>query len=79
MNSYLYKDVIVHTSEKVAQSTLDKIIATYIVKYNPQDPNDCCLFTFKLGIIHWFALVFGIVMSLFGWVALIRLLIKQFA
>jgi Protein of unknown function (DUF3592) len=71
-STILHKGLTQYYSDAAAEKTLAQIVENPLVKYNPQDPNDCCLLLYEPGILVWLMLVFGVVLSLVGWVALIR-------
>jgi hypothetical protein len=46
------------------------------VKYDPQNPTDCCLLIYNQTWVFIFALIAGIVLSLIGWIGLLVKIFK---
>ncbi len=46
------------------------------VKYDPQNPSDCCLLIYDQTWVFVFVLIAGIILSLFGWIGLLVKIFK---
>jgi len=73
----VYKTFLESIGQSQAQIKLDQLSSNSKVKYNPADPNDCCMTVIRFGALQWFFLILGAVLFGFGLLSLLALLINQ--
>jgi hypothetical protein len=73
----VYKTFLESMPQDQAQKKLDQFSSSPKVRYNPSDPNDCCMTVIRFGALQWFFLILGAVFFVFGLLSLLALLINQ--
>ena len=75
----VYKTFREVSTYEVAQSTLDMISEQSIMmRYNPQNPNDCFLLIVKFGKLQWFLMILGIAFFSIGLIGTVANLLIMF-
>ncbi len=75
----VYKTFLEAMAKTQAQKKLDQLTSNPKVKYNPNDPNDCCMTVVRFGALQWFFLILGSVLFGFGLLALLAEIINRLA